>query len=205
MIPKNNPFGLYIVATNPRIGYVRLAECCVRMGVPMLQLRDKCLDDRQLLSVAREIRQITRGSSTKFVINDRADIAVLSDADCLHVGLSDIPLEDAVKIVGDMEIGVSAETVEEAISLDIPGVSYIGAGPVFATPTKSVPVPPLGLEGLEKIVHAVSKPIVAIGGIFPSNLDSVRKTGALGWAMVRQFMAAENESELEKAIRECLV
>lgn len=203
-IQKNESIGLYIVATDPAIGYRLLTECCVGMNVPMLQLRDMGMDDRQLLQTARVMREITRGSSTKLVINNRADIAVLCDADCLHIGTSDISVEDARRIVGDMPIGLSAETMREALDADRLDVSYIGAGPVFETPTKSVPNPPLGLEGLSTLVKSVKHPVVAIGGIFPSNLESIRLTGVSGWAMVRQFMAAPSIEELKRAIEECL-
>jgi len=196
--------GLYIVATNPLLGYEKFTECCVRMNVPMLQLRDKSMDGRKLLETARAMRDITRGTSTKLVINDRADIAFLCDADYLHIGLSDIKVEDARKIVGDMKIGISAETYDEALMVDKYDVDYIGAGPVFATPTKSTPVPPLEIGGLAKIVEAVEKPVVAIGGIFPSNLFLVRQAGASGWAMVRQFMQAASEEELIYAVNQCM-
>lgn len=195
--------GLYIVATEPVIGYERLAECCVKMNVPMLQLRDKRMNDRQLLQTARMIRSITKGSKTAFVVNDRADIAYLSNADYLHIGLSDISVEDARRIVGDMKIGISAETISEAMTVNEMDVDYIGIGPIFETPTKQVPQPPLGVDNLRAVLPRLSKPVVAIGGIFPSSILQLYRMGVSGWAMVRQFMSASSEVELETRIKEC--
>jgi len=83
--------GLYVIITRPTLPYARIAEQCVKLGIRMLQLREKDLDDRKLLSIARELRSITRGTNTNLVINDRPDIAALCDADYLHLGQDDIP------------------------------------------------------------------------------------------------------------------
>ncbi len=88
-------FGLYVIATAPPISYGALAEICVRRKIKFLQLREKNLSDKMLLRAAAEIMSVTRGSDTLFVMNDRADLAMLAGADCLHLGQDDISVEDA--------------------------------------------------------------------------------------------------------------
>ena len=95
-------FVIYIIITKPQLPYTTIAEKCVKNGIKMLQLREKDLSDKELVRIGREIKSITKGSETKFVVNDRPDIAVLCDADFLHLGQDDISMEDARRVVGDM-------------------------------------------------------------------------------------------------------
>lgn len=193
--------GLYVIITKPCLKYTQIAEICVRQGVSMLQLREKDnIDDRKLLQIARDIKSITKGSSTKFVINDRIDIAALCDADILHLGQGDISIEDARRIVGDMPIGLSTHSLEEAKIAITKNPLYIGCGPVYPTPTKASPDPAVGLDLLKKVVEISTVPVVAIGGVFPENLDLIKATGAQSWSMVRYLMETTN---LEQRIIEC--
>ncbi len=137
-------FGLYIIITKPQLQYTILAEKCVEHGVRMVQLREKNLSDRALLKVARDIRAITRGTQTLFVVNDRPDIALLSNADFLHLGQDDITVEEARTIVGDMKIGLSTHSIAQAQMAMAKKVDYIGFGPVFPTNAKAIPDAPVG-------------------------------------------------------------
>lgn len=188
-------FGLYVIATRPTLSYAKVAEICVKRGVRYLQLREKDIDDRVLLSAAREIREVTRGTQTKFVINDRADIAVLSDADVLHLGQGDLSMADARKIVGDMPIGLSTHSIEQALAAIEQKPIYIGFGPVYPTTTKKNPDPTVGIELLRQVVGLSSVPVVAIGGIFPENIGEVIAAGAKNICMVRHLMCDENLEE----------
>ncbi len=194
-------FGLYIILTQPVLGHEKVAEACVRLGIRMLQLREKHLPDRELLSLARRVRSITRGTDTNFVINDRPDIALLSDADSLHLGQDDLPIEQARKIVGDMKIGLSTHSIEQAKQALSKNPDYIGFGPIYPTPTKEKPDPAVGTENLKKVIDFANVPVVAIGGLFPENIEKVVAAGARNAAMVRYFMQAETVEELEKRIR----
>lgn len=195
----NNP-GLYVIITNPCLPYTRIAEICVAQGITMLQLREKDMDDRQLLRIARDIKSITAGTATRFVINDRADIAALCQADILHLGQGDVAIEEARKIVGDMPIGLSTHSLEEAREAITKNPLYIGCGPIYPTPTKATPDPAVGIDLLRKVVEISTVPVVAIGGVFPHNLELIKSTGAQSWSMVRYLMETPN---LEERIIEC--
>ncbi len=190
-------FGLYIIITKPVLPYTEIAEICVKHGIRMLQLREKHLPDRDLLKIARDIRYITRGTKTNFVINDRPDIAALVEADFLHLGQDDLPVEEARKIIGDMPVGLSTHSLEQAREALKKNPAYIGFGPVYPTPTKEKPDPVVGTENLSKVLEFATVPVVAIGGIFPENIPQVLAAGARNIAMVRYFMQT---TEFEKRL-----
>lgn len=192
-------FGTYIILTKPVLPYAVIAEKCVQHGVRMLQLREKHLSDKELLSVAKEIKSITRGTETKFVINDRPDIAMLCGADYLHLGQDDIDIEEARSIVGDMKIGLSTHSIQQAKDALAKNPDYIGFGPIYPTNAKAKPDVPVGVEQLKEVLSFSSVPVVAIGGIFPENIHEVVRAGAKNIAMVRYFMQAEDfENRLQK-------
>ncbi len=185
-----NDFGPYVIITDPVLPYRRIAEICVERGVRMLQLREKRLDDKAVLAAAAEITAVTRGTETLFVMNDRADLAMLAGADVVHLGQGDISLADARRIVGpEMKIGLSTHTLQQARDAIAAGADYIGFGPVWATPTKDVPDEVVGLELLRQVVGFSPVPVVAIGGIFPENLPDVLATGARSFSLVRYLMS----------------
>lgn len=202
MARKERGLGLYVIITSPTLPYTTLAEQCVKLGIKMLQLREKHLDDRKLLKVAREIKTVIKGSETKLVINDRPDIATLCEADYLHLGQDDIDIEDARKIVGDMKIGLSTHSIEQAKAAQLKNPDYIGFGPIFPTNAKVKPDPPVGIEKLKQVVNFSSIPVVAIGGIFPENIDDVLSTGVGSVAMVRHLMQTEFFYECAKMMIE---
>ncbi len=181
-------FGTYIIVTNPQLPYSTIAEKCVLHGIKMLQLREKNLSDKELIKIGKEIRSITKGTATNFVINDRPDIAVVCDADYLHLGQDDMPVEEARKIVGNMKIGLSTHSVEQAKEALTKNPYYIGFGPIYPTNAKAKPDQPVGTEQLKEVLKFAKVPVVAIGGIFPENIHQVIDAGANNIAMVRHFM-----------------
>lgn len=181
------PFGLYLVMTDPLVGYEECARAAVDCGVRMLQLRMKKASDSDFLDMAKKIRAITRNSGTLFIINDRLEIAREADADGLHLGQDDMPVEEARarwNAPGKI-FGLSTHNLGQACAAVMQNPDYIGVGPVFPTPTKDVPDPTVGLAGLREILQAVSLPAVAIGGITPENLPDVLAHGAKNFAVVR--------------------
>lgn len=196
--------GLYVIITRPTLPYSSIAEQCVRLGISMLQLREKHLSDNELLRIAREIRSITKGTCTNLVINDRPDIAALCDADYLHLGQDDISIEDARKILGNMKIGLSTHSIEQVKDAIQKKPDYIGFGPIFPTNAKAKPDPPVGTALLKQVVDFSPVPVVAIGGIFPENIDLVLRTGVRSIAMVRHLMQTEFFTECAKMIIEKL-
>lgn len=198
-------FGLYVIITKPTLSYAQIAEICVRQEVKMLQLREKFLSDKQLLEVAKLIKSITKGSSTKFVVNDRADIAALSQADYLHLGQDDLSLSDAREIVGPgIGIGLSTHSIEQATIAIAQRPDYIGFGPVYKTTTKQIADPTVGVELLAQIVAQSEVPVVAIGGIFPENIDTIIQAGARNISLVRYLMETTQTEDRIKKVKEII-
>lgn len=199
-----NDFGLYLIITKPSFSYKKIAETAVKYNVKYLQLREKELSDREILRAAGEIMSRTEGTKTRFVLNDRADLAYLCGADCLHLGQDDISLTDAKKICGEnvCEFGLSTHSlkqVKEAVKLK---PDYIGFGPVFQTPTKKKPDPVTGTKIIGEAVELAGDiPVVLIGGINGENLTSVLDAGAKNVCMVRYFMDSIHfETRVEKTV-----
>lgn len=181
-------FGVYIIITKPQLSYSTITKKCISNGVKMLQLREKYLCDKELIKIGKEIRSITKGTETKFVINDRPDIAAICDADYLHLGQDDMSIEEARKIVGNMKIGLSTHSIEQAKKALSKNPDYIGFGPIYPTNTKAKPDKPVGTEQLKQVLGFANVPVVAIGGIFPENINQIIDVGAKNIAMVRYFM-----------------
>lgn len=196
--------GIYIIITNPQLSYITIAEKCVYHGIKMLQLREKHLSDKELIKIGKEIRGITKGTDTNFVINDRPDIAVLCDADYLHLGQDDISIEEARKIVGDMKIGLSTHSIHQAKEALSKKPNYIGFGPIYPTNTKSISDKPVGTEQLKQVLEFANVPVVAIGGIFPENINNVIEAGAKNIAMVRHFMQTDKFDKRIQDLNELL-
>lgn len=153
-------------------------------GTTMIQLREKALDKVAFLQEAIEIGSICRSRGIPFIINDNVEIAVGSDADGVHVGQSDMEAGNIRKLIGgDNILGVSAQTVEQAVLAEKNGADYLGVGAVFPTDSKDdaelVPV-----EVLKEICKAVDIPVVAIGGITADNLRLLKDSGIVGAALI---------------------
>ena len=162
-------------------------------GVSCVQLREKTCSTREFIEEARAVRAALQGTGVPLIINDRVDVALAAQADGVHLGQRDMTLTDARRLVPHgWIIGVSAESVEDAVCAEREGADYVGASPVFATPTKTDTSPPLGLDGLAAMCQAVSIPVVAIGGIHLSNAAQVMGAGAAGLAVVSAIVAAAN-------------
>ena len=154
-----------------------LVQSLIQSGVHVIQLRDKRLDDRELLDRARALRRWTRGSDTLFVMNDRPDLAALCGADGVHVGQEELTVKDARTIVGpDALIGVSTHSIEQARGAVLDGANYIGVGPTFPSGTKHFEDFP-GVELLRAVAAEIRLPAFAIGGITGENLGEVLATG----------------------------
>jgi len=147
-------------------------------GCAIVQLRAKRVDDVAFLEIAKRVRSACTHAGVPFVVNDRADIARLVRADGLHLGQNALSIEDARRVVGDMQIGISTHTPEQVEAADNEGADLIAFGPVFATKTKENPDPVVGLRTLTEVCRSVSVPVVAIGGITPENAAETLQAGA---------------------------
>lgn len=169
-------------------------------GAAIVQLRAKNLTAREFLELALEVRRQTAAAGCRFIVNDRADIALLSDADGVHLGREDLPLLTARNLMGKKLIGVSTHDPAQAREAEKDGADYIGFGPIFGTSTKETGYSARGLEMLREIRRAVRLPIVAIGGIQESNVESVWRAGADSAAMISEIMTAEDVDEKVRRI-----
>ena len=176
-------------------------EEALKGGVTMLQLREKNASGKEFLEKAIKLRELTKKYNVKFIINDRVDIAMLCDADGVHVGQSDIPANKVRELMGeDKIVGVSARTVEEAIRAKENGADYLGVGAMFTTTTK-LDAKSVSIEKLKEIKKAVDLPIVAIGGLSLNNIDKLKECNVDGYAVVSAILGAENiKLECEKWI-----
>lgn len=183
---KPDAFGLYLVMTDPACGYVKCAGAAVKAGLRYLQLRMKNRPSAEVLAVAREVAAVTRGSPTRFIVNDDPALAAEAGADGVHLGQDDMPVPEARRrFPGLRYLGLSTHNEVQAEAAPAVQPAYIGVGPVFATPTKAIADPTVGLERMGRIVKASPLPCVAIGGITAENLPSVLKAGARNFAVVR--------------------
>lgn len=153
------------------------AEQAIAAGVDVIQLREKELDDRELLARARWLREATRKTSTLLIINDRPDIALLSDADGVHVGQDELSCADVLKMLGPQKlVGISTHNIEQAREAVAAGADYLGAGPTFLSGTKAFSEF-AGLEFLRQIANEILIPTFAIGGIGLENIEEVSQAG----------------------------
>jgi len=158
-----------------------------------IQLRDKKANSRQLFTSAHRMVELARRHGMKIIVNDRADIAWLSDADGVHVGQEDLPVEKARQIMGKKKIvGCSTHNLAQALDAEQSSADYIAIGPVFPTTSKSNPDPVVPWEELREIRRRVRKPLVAIGGITSRNATQLFDIGLDSIAVIRDLVAAPN-------------
>ena len=175
-------------------------------GVTFLQLREKDLDDENFLKEAIELKELCKEYKVPFVINDNVDIAIKMDADGVHVGQSDMEAGDVrAKLGPDKIIGVSAQTVEQAILAEKRGADYLGVGAVFPTGSKD-DADDVSHETLKAICEAVSIPVVAIGGITLENTPQLKDSGICGVAVISAIYAQDDirkaSEDLKKVVEE---
>jgi thiamine-phosphate pyrophosphorylase len=193
---RNIDYSLYLVTDR---GLARnrstldIVRAAVQGGVGCVQLREKQCSTREYIDEALAIKAFLKHSGILFIINDRVDVAQAVGADGVHLGQDDMPLKMARAILGDsMIIGISAESVADAVAAERDGADYLGVSPIFATATKTDTAPPLGLAGLLQIRKAVRTPLVGIGGLNKDNAADVIRHGADGVAVVSAIVAADD-------------
>ena len=186
-------FGLYLVVTNPATGYAKCAEAAVRAGVRFVQLRMKHATREEIVREAREMRRITSGTGTFFIVNDDPSIADEVGADGVHVGQGDMPpAEVRARFPSLRIVGLSTHNLEQAEASRREPIDYIGVGPVYSTPTKEIPDPVLGPELAGRMISAANVPAVAIGGIDENTLPEVLEAGARNFSVVRAVCGSQD-------------
>ena len=161
-------------------------------GVTFVQLREKHLDQAHFLEEAKDLKMLCKAYNVPFVINDNVDIALEMDADGVHVGQSDMEAGDVrAKLGPDKIIGVSAQTVEQAVLAEKRGADYLGVGAVFPTNSKD-DATDVSYETLKAICQAVSIPVIAIGGITKDNVEELSGSGICGIAVISAIYGQKN-------------
>jgi thiamine-phosphate pyrophosphorylase len=168
-----------------------IATALVAAGVRLIQLRDKHASSGELYASAQRVAELVRKAGGIFILNDRADVARAMDADGVHVGQDDLPVESARALLGPGKlIGYSTHVLEQVREADCSTADYIAFGPIFATASKENPDPVVGLGGLREARKATRKPLVAIGGITLENARAVIEAGADAVAVIRALVGA---------------
>lgn len=188
---------LYLI-TPARLDLAMFLEAAVRGGVDLVQVREKELLDGELLPRLQEARDVTRRLGVPLVVNDRPDLAVLCEADFVHVGQDDLPVEAARQF--DLGVGLSTHAGEE---IDRAEADYIAVGPVYATPTKAGR-PAVGLELVRYAAARATRPWFAIGGIEARNVTDVVAAGARRIAVLRAIGDAEDPERAARELRAAL-
>jgi thiamine-phosphate pyrophosphorylase len=179
---------------------VDLARTMLDAGVRIMQLRLKDVPTRDFLAAARAISQLCHRRDAIFIVNDRIDIAMLSDADGVHLGQNDVPLEAGRELLGpDKIIGVSTSGVEMARAAETGGADYIGFGPMYPGGLKNIKQG-RGIGGLAEVRAAVKLPIVAIGGIIEAALPEVLAAGADAAAIITDVVKSADIAAKIKSI-----
>ena len=188
---------LYLI-TAARPDLAKFLEAAVRGGVDIVQIREKSLPDGELLAVLREAREVTRRLGVPLVVNDRPDLAALAEADYVHVGQDDLPVESTRHF--GLPVGQSTHATDE---LDRTTADYAGVGPVYATPTKEGR-PATGLELVRYAARQARVPWFAIGGIDETNAAEVVAAGAGRIAVVRAICDAPDPERAAATLRTIL-
>lgn len=184
---NRNNLLLYLITDREAAGGRNLCECvkaALDGGVTMVQLREKNMEYEELKKEAFEIKKLCHEYKVPFIINDNVRLALETDADGVHLGQSDMGIEEARRILGKNKIiGATAKTVEQAKDAMEQGADYLGSGAVFGSSTKKDAVT-MSFDMLKKICRSVAIPVVAIGGINLSNVSKLAKTGIKGVAVI---------------------
>jgi len=158
-----------------------------------------------MLYECRQIRKITRDHGVQFIVNDYTDIAMIVDADGVHVGQDDLPVKDVRKLVGTEKIiGLSTHSPRQAQAALAAGADYIGVGPIYGTHTKEDVCDPVGLEYLAYAVENVPLPFVAIGGIKQHNIDAVVARGAKTICLVTEIVGADDIARMVQSLNQAI-
>lgn len=183
---------------------IQQTEEAIRGGATFVQIREKNLDEQEFEQEAIQLKKLCEKYKIPFVVNDNVQLAKKIDADGVQIGQEDMNPTEARKILGEQKIiGVSAQTVEEALLAEKQGADYLGVGAVFHTGSKddAIEVPP---ETLKSICKAVKIPVVAIGGITKDNVSELKNSGICGISVISAIFAQKDIISATKDLKECV-
>lgn len=174
---------------------MEVIEAQIRGGADVIQLREKDMSKRERLELGLRVRELTRKYNVLFIVNDDLDLAIILDADGVHLGQDDIPIRYARPLFKDRIIGVSTHSMDQVYEAISSGADYIGVGPIFETSTKKDRDPLVGTELLCQVRERCSVPYVAIGGIKEENVELVVQAGCSRVAVISDILLANNIEE----------
>ena len=179
---------------------VPLLQQVLTAGTPAIQLRERDLSARELVTLAHEAQAVTASRGAQLLINDRIDVALALEGVGVHLRSNSLPVSVARQMLGPQRLlGLSVHSVEEGLSAQSQGADYIVLGPVYETPTKQMYGPPLGIHTLEKACGLIRIPIFGIGGVTAARAREMRRAGAFGAAVITAILGAK---DVESATRE---
>ncbi len=175
-------------------------KAAIKAGVKIVQYREKEKNTEEMLEEAKKIGKLCKENNVLFIINDRIDVALATDADGVHLGNEDMPYSIARKLLGrEKIIGLTVQNIQEAIEAEKVGADYIGVSPIFETKTKADAGKPVGIELIKEVEGRLRIPFVAIGGINEKNIKSVIEAGAKSVAIISAIITKDNvEKECKK-------
>ncbi len=181
---------------------VPLLQRVVNAGTPAIQLRERDLSTRELVTLAREVQAVTASHRSQLFINDRIDVALALEGVGVHLRSNSLPVSVARQMLGTQRLlGISVHSVEEAVQGESQGADYIVLGPIYDTPSKQLFGLPLGVHTVEKTCRLVRIPIIGIGGVTAARAREMRRAGAFGAAVITAILGA---TDVESAARELL-
>lgn len=200
--------GLYVVTDDTLVrgrSHADVAAAAVAGGAQAVQLRDKRREAGELVALARLLLRITRPAGVLLIVNDRVDVALASGADGVHLGVDDLAVADARRLLGPLPlIGFSPETDSQAVAAARAGADYLGVGPVFPTGTKSDAGAPVGPARIAALSRLTGLPVVGIGGIRLDGVRQVIEAGAAGVAVVSAVAAAADMEQAARGLAEAV-
>lgn len=202
---KNFDTTLYFITDSTGFSeeeFLSRVEQALKGGVTLLQLREKEKTTREYIALAEKVHKLTRKYNIPLIIDDRIDVAMAVNAEGVHLGQSDMPVDIARKILGeDKIIGATAKTVPQALEAYANGADNLGVGAIYPTTTK-VKTVLTSVDTLKEIVKAVPIPVNAIGGLNKNNIDILENTGIAGVCVVSAIMKADNPQKAAEEIKE---
>ncbi len=197
---------LYLLLTRSQcaLDWQITLDIALKAGADVVQLREKHLSDREIVDLGRSVRERTREAGAFFIMNDRPDLAVLTDADGVHVGQEELSVREARRIVGPSRlIGVSTHSIDQARKATRDGADYLGVGPVFPSETKAFSQL-AGLEFVRQVAEEIRLPWYAIGGIRLENIADLRTAGATRIAVSHAVLGSDAPGDVVSGLKEAL-
>lgn len=201
----NYELRLYAVTDRTWLGERKLSEQvreAILGGVTFVQLREKNIEREEFISLANDVKEITDQFRIPFVINDNVEVAIEVSADGVHVGQEDMEVKKVRDLIGtDKILGVSVQTVQQAIQAEKDGADYLGVGAIFSTDSKA-DATNVTIATLKSICQSVKIPVVAIGGININNVQELNKSGIAGIAVISAIFSKDNIAEAATVLKD---